>query len=152
MAAGAKEKAAEFFGGLGAAIAAIAVFAFVLWMSGFFSMFGGSAPISSGEVDGNERPVLEAVEPDPVPPEPAPVLSNPGRWDCFWDPTMNEDWHDDVLCVLGDQHDRPYLLPDWDFVTQDDMLAEAQYYEDWLNSQLPSSGLVEMRDRAAAGG
>lgn len=56
-------------------------------------------------------------------------------WSCGWDPTMNENWHDDVLCVKGSERLRPELLPDWDFVTQEDMMAEAARYEAYLNSQ-----------------
>ncbi|MGO3147227.1 MAG: hypothetical protein ACTIJ6_06065 [Leucobacter sp.] len=54
-------------------------------------------------------------------------------WSCDWSPTMNEDWHDDVLCSNGPELDRPYLLPDWGFVTQEDIMVEAQRYEDYLN-------------------
>lgn len=48
---------------------------------------------------------------------------------------MNENWHDDVLCTRGYEYDRPILLADWGFVTQDDMMAAAADYEAWLNSQ-----------------
>jgi hypothetical protein len=54
-------------------------------------------------------------------------------WDCFWDPTINDDWHDDVLCVRGDEWERPVLLADQPFVTEDEMIAAAAEYEAALN-------------------
>ncbi|MFE7844571.1 hypothetical protein ACFUTX_05165 [Microbacterium sp. NPDC057407] len=74
----------------------------------------------------------------PAEPVEAPIPDSPPmpeRWSCYWDPTMNEDWHDDVLCTRGYEYDRPILLADWGFVTQDDMMAAAADYEAWLNSQ-----------------
>lgn len=78
---------------------------------------------------------------DAAPAQSSPVVS---RWSCHWDPTMNEDWHDDVLCMSGDQRDRPYLLPEWGYVTQADIMTEAQNYEDWLNSQIAPSENEEL--------
>ena len=62
----------------------------------------------------------------------ASVVSEPA-WDCFWEPTINDDWHDDVLCVQGLESKRPILLKDRDFVTEDDMRAAAAEYEAKLN-------------------
>lgn len=76
-------------------------------------------------------PVYETEAPDP----PAPWQPSVDSWSCFWDPTMNEDWHDDVLCTNGAQRDRPLLLTDWGYVTYDDMMVAAADYEDWLNSR-----------------
>jgi hypothetical protein len=36
-----------------------------------------------------------------------PVAETLVTWDCLWDPTINDDWHDDVLCVRGDEWERP---------------------------------------------
>ncbi|WP_157581910.1 hypothetical protein [Phycicoccus sp. Soil803] len=79
------------------------------------------------------------------PPDPTPDLSDeypdryddhdmPATWVCSYDPTMNNDWHDDVLCTDGVSRDRPYLLPDDSFVTDDELMREAARYEDYLNS------------------
>ena len=54
-------------------------------------------------------------------------------WRCYWDPTINDDWHDDYLCSNGVDFDRPYLLPDDPFVEAWEIDAEAAAYEDSLN-------------------
>lgn len=54
-------------------------------------------------------------------------------WDCFYDPTMNENWHDDVICRRGTESFRPLLLED-QFVTADDMTAAGEAYEAELNA------------------
>ncbi len=41
-----------------------------------------------------------------------------GLWTCGWDVTLNDDWHDDVLCTNGVNQERPYLLPGDSFVTE----------------------------------
>lgn len=54
-------------------------------------------------------------------------------WQCFWDPTMNDDWHDDYLCSSGVNSVRPYLLPDDDFVEGWEIDTAAAEYEAYLN-------------------
>ena len=54
-------------------------------------------------------------------------------WQCAWDPTINDDWHDDYLCSDGVGYDRPYLLPDDPFVEPSEIEAAAQAYEVSLN-------------------
>lgn len=55
-------------------------------------------------------------------------------WHCSYEPTMNDDWHDDVLCSNGGQFDRPYLR-EWDsFVTYDEIMESAREYESQLNA------------------
>jgi len=54
-------------------------------------------------------------------------------WTCGYSPTMNRDWHDDVLCTNGQQQDRPYLLPNDSFITQDEIMRAAARYEHMLN-------------------
>lgn len=54
-------------------------------------------------------------------------------WQCFWDPTMNDDWHDDYLCSNGSSYDRPYLLPNDSFIEQWEIDAAASEYEAALN-------------------
>lgn len=86
---------------------------------------------SSYEPSGNEPPVQEAVEPlpeQPPAPEPDPV------WECFYEPTYDDDWHNDVLCSNGAESDRPYLREWDDFVTEDEIMESAREYEDQLNS------------------
>lgn len=53
-------------------------------------------------------------------------------WDCVWDPTMNDNWHDDVICWRGAESVRPILL-DGQFVTEADMIAAGEAYEAQLN-------------------
>ena len=43
-------------------------------------------------------------------------LAENSRWTCFYDPTMNENWHDDVLCRNGSSSERPLLLLDDPFI------------------------------------
>jgi hypothetical protein len=54
-------------------------------------------------------------------------------WSCGWSPTMNYDWHDDVLCTNGSEQDRPYLLPNDSYVTEDEIRRAADEYERHLN-------------------
>ncbi len=56
------------------------------------------------------------------------------RWACFYDPTFNRDWHDDVLCTKGSKSVRPYLRPKDRFVTQDEIMRAARKYGDKLNA------------------
>lgn len=78
-------------------------------------------------------------------PDPTPDLSDeyPNRqddydqrptWVCLYEPTINYDWHDDVLCTDGVRRERPYLLPNESFVTDDELMREVAKYEDYLNS------------------
>jgi len=46
---------------------------------------------------------------------------------------MNRDWHDDVICTNGVDWERPYLLPNDDFVTEDEVAQAAREYQDELN-------------------
>jgi len=103
----------------------------MLWLSGFFAMFGGAGGLSDGMVDDFERPVVEPVEVIEAPPV-EPYSSD--AWSCGWAPTMNDDWHDDVSCSRGIEVVRPILLADRSFVTQVDMMSAAADYEAQLNS------------------
>lgn len=56
-------------------------------------------------------------------------------WTCDYDATMNDDWHDDVLCTRGSEVDRPYLRA-WDsFVSFEEIMASAAEYEAALNGE-----------------
>ena len=81
-----------------------------------------------------------AAEPDaPAPEEVAAPQAQAepeaaaAAWVCAYDPTYNDDWHDDVLCANGLELDRPYLLEGDDFVTEDEIIAAAREYEAALN-------------------
>ena len=111
-------------------LAAAGIFV-ALWFLGWLRPFGlGGFLGSGGEVDGNERPERVAVEPE----QQSPDLDE-GFWACVWSPTTNENWHDDVLCTNGVAADRPILLSDQSFVTQDEMMRAAIQYEADLNSR-----------------
>lgn len=56
------------------------------------------------------------------------------RWVCSWDPTMNNDWHDDYSCTNGTSFDRPHLIPGDGFVTREEVDQAAAAYEAQLNS------------------
>jgi len=55
-------------------------------------------------------------------------------WTCYSDVTLNDDWHDDVLCRNGDQVLRPYLREWDDFVTEGEMTESADKFEAELNA------------------
>ena len=56
------------------------------------------------------------------------------RWHCQYFPTIDRDWHNDVLCSNGNRERRPYLRA-WDsFVTRAEIMQSAQEYEQQLNS------------------
>jgi hypothetical protein len=84
----------------------------VLWSSGNLSTVGQALGLTGGA--------------------PAPAAAT---WSCFWDPTINDDWHDDVLCTRGPESIRPTLLPGQDFVTEEEMVAAGAEYAEALNAQ-----------------
>lgn len=55
------------------------------------------------------------------------------EWTCSYDPTMDENWHNDILCGNGVTYHRPFLTEDDSFVTEDEARAAAATYEDYLN-------------------
>lgn len=70
------------------------------------------------------------LAPAPEEPEPESPL-----WECFYDPTYNYDWHDDVLCTNGMEYDRPILIPWDDYVEYDEIMEAAMEYEAELNGR-----------------
>ncbi len=54
-------------------------------------------------------------------------------WICYYDPTMDRDWHNDVLCTNGLEQDRPYLRPSDSYVTKAEIMESAEEYERQLN-------------------
>ncbi|TYL50433.1 hypothetical protein [Agromyces mariniharenae] len=55
-------------------------------------------------------------------------------WSCNYDPSYNEDWHDDVRCNKGAEVIRPYLREWDDFVTEAELMESAREYEAKLNA------------------
>lgn len=87
----------------------------------------------------SERSTREAVEDyQPSPEEVASAQIEADAaflgWVCSYDPTMNEDWHDDVLCTAGADSHRPYLREWDDFVTQEELMESAREYENEMNN------------------
>jgi hypothetical protein len=52
-----------------------------------------------------------------------------------YDPTLNRNWHDDVLCSKGNHSVRPNLLPKERFVTEAEIMRAARAYEKKLNAR-----------------
>jgi hypothetical protein len=75
--------------------------------------------------------LLTGCSSDLLAPAPSPAAE---RWVCRWDPTINQDWHDDYLCTKGDQTDRPHLIPGDGFVRRDEIDQAASDYQAKLNS------------------
>lgn len=137
----------DFFGKLGYAIMctllAVTGIIFLGWIDGWptpkeavRSIWGNSdtyAPTPAPQAP-IEAPIDEPID---VPLDPrkygTPPLPN-GSWSCDYQPTMNDNWHDDVICTNGIESFRPELLVG-QFVTEYDMRLEAAYYEDYLNAQ-----------------
>lgn len=124
-----------------ACVSAAAVLGFALWLvSGQPDLTGASN--GDRQTRTSQRPV-QYVEEDYEPTDQeieAAVqqsleeVSGKKGWSCFYDPTMNENWHDDVRCTNGAKSYRPILLADWGFVTEEDMRAAGQEHENYLNS------------------
>lgn len=104
----------------------------LLWLTGWLAPFGFGGGVTGGEVSGNEPPDRVIVEPESSTPEWSTVED---RWSCEWLPTMNENWHDDVLCTRGAEFTRPSLLIDHSYVTQEMMMQAATEHEARLNGE-----------------
>ncbi|MGI9822849.1 hypothetical protein [Agromyces sp. Marseille-Q5079] len=108
----------------------------------------GCSPFSSWEEDrqmtADEPPTVEPVEQEPsdeeieaatqAVAEPEPEPEPEPAWTCFSDVTLNDDWHDDVLCSRGAEAIRPYLREWDDFVTESEIMESAAEYEAELNA------------------
>jgi hypothetical protein len=112
-------------------VGALAVLVGGLGISGNLGAVGPLLGFAGGEVATVADPVEAGA--DPVDAVADSVEPDAVAWSCFWDPTMNDDWHDDVLCARGLETVRPTLLPDQSFVTEADMMAAAAEYEATLN-------------------
>ncbi|GAA3871132.1 hypothetical protein GCM10022381_12810 [Leifsonia kafniensis] len=105
---------------------------FNVWSGGtllrFFEAATAVSTESSSPADIAPEPVFEA----PSETEIDEAMRAP--WDCYYEPSFNEDWHDDVVCVDGVESFRPRLLPESGFVTEDEMRAAGEAYEVELNA------------------
>ena len=54
-------------------------------------------------------------------------------WICSYSPTMDYDWHNDVICSNGIESQRPYLRAGDSFITRDEIMSSAEEYQDGLN-------------------
>jgi len=91
------------------------------------------AMISGAQTDEANSPVADPVA-DPVGVMPAGENAVAAAlWTCSWDPTINDDWHDDYLCSDGVTVDRPYLLPDDPYVEKWELDAAAADHAAALN-------------------
>jgi hypothetical protein len=111
-------------------LSAIAVLACLLAASACaasdYSGLGETESVAPGEVD--EAEVTE-------PPPDVEVEEASARWTCVYAPTMDNDWHNDVLCSNGEQEERPYLRKGDDFVTEAEIMDSAAEYERQLNGE-----------------
>lgn len=89
---------------------------------------------TSQYADDNGPPELEPVE-RAVQTRPAAAAAQPRSWWCSYSPTVDRDWHNDVICSNGVESHRPYLRGDDSYVTESEIMASASEYEADLNSQ-----------------
>ncbi|WP_419817622.1 hypothetical protein [Glaciibacter flavus] len=94
----------------------------------------GCSSLSSGGSD-DEQTVQDAVVDDEPSGVAIPQPDAPLYWTCSYDPTINDDWHDDVLCSNGVETNRPYLREGDDFITQDEIMESAADFEAQLNAR-----------------
>jgi hypothetical protein len=109
-------------------IAIVFVFAALMCGTAGCSFYDSGESIDDGSGDSS------GDTPEVQPPADEKIQDDSGaHWTCFWNPTINNDWHDDELCQNGNQFLRPTLLPNSKFVTQDEMVAAGDAYAAQLN-------------------
>jgi len=112
------------------AVGGVAAVGATLWVF----MIGPLWKASTTHYAPDPSPIQEVEDtPRPAPPDLADLPAAPGLWTCDYAPTMNYDWHDDVLCTNGTDQERPYLLSDDSYVTQGELMNAATEYESRLN-------------------
>ena len=103
---------------------------------GVGSAVAGCALLGSGgsvsELDENPMPEREPVFQEPTDEQIRDALGD-DEWSCYYDPSINNDWHDDVVCRNSFESFRPILLPELGFVTESEMIAAGEAYEVELN-------------------
>lgn len=72
---------------------------------------------------------VEADDSTPVALNPDPV------WTCSYLPTMDYNWHNDILCSNGRDERRPLLLKRDKHITRAEIVAAGHRYEAKLNAQ-----------------
>ncbi len=81
--------------------------------------------------------------PGPGPADPFPADSDlgpavPGPWFCTYEPALDDDWRDDVVCSNGVEDHLPYL-DEWDpLLTEEEIWDAVIEYEDYLNASFPA--------------
>ncbi|KJL45015.1 thermonuclease family protein [Microbacterium trichothecenolyticum] len=101
--------------------------------TGMMTPSNSGHPASDIYANGFSEALPYSCAPPPAPESPAPVLPAMKDWQCTYDPTMNENWYDDVVCRNGSQVVRP-ILREWDdFIEEWEMREEADAYERFLN-------------------
>ncbi|MDQ0894842.1 hypothetical protein [Agromyces ramosus] len=115
-------------------IPALILVVFNVWSGGeIFRFIELAASDESGGGPTDQAYVApESVIEDPTQNEIEDAMS--GAWDCFYEPSMNNDWHDDVICRNGVESFRPILLAESGFVTEDEMRAAGDAYEAEVNA------------------
>jgi hypothetical protein len=90
---------------------------------------------------GNEPPTQEPVEPEYQGPDVTGgnLLGGAEPWTCVYAATMDNDWHNDVLCTDGLRSERPQLRPRDSFVTHAEIMRAARRHENALNRGLFTS-------------
>lgn len=89
---------------------------------------------TSQYVDDNGPPELERVK-RATQTTPAAAAAEPRSWSCSYSPTVDRDWHNDVICSNGVESRRPYLRGADSYVTESEIMASAREYESELNGQ-----------------
>src|ERR1044071_9796839 len=73
---------------------------------------GGASSDSSGldEPDSVAPAGVDEAEVTEPPPD-VEIEEATARWTCVYAPTVDHDWHNDVLCSNGEQEERPATPP-----------------------------------------
>jgi len=98
-----------------------------------FGATGCTKYYDSVEYDGGYEDTSEYSQFIEEPTEERIRESMDSSWDCYYDPSMNNNWHDDVICRNGFDAFRPTLMAQFDFVTENDMIAAGEAFEVDLN-------------------
>lgn len=108
---------------------------FNLWSGGEIWEFIEAVAVGASDDRSTQAPPRPAGESDSFEPTDEEIRDALGTsWNCFYDPSMNNNWHDDVVCRNGVESYRPILLADLGFVTEEEMRAAAEAHEAELNS------------------
>jgi hypothetical protein len=99
-----------------------------------FTLTGCSGLVFESSGSGSELQKYEPADEQAPDSQQIPQPEANLRWSCSYDPTYNRDWHDDVVCNDGAESQRPYLLEDDSFVTEDEIRQAASEYEAQLNA------------------